>query len=342
MIEVHEDIVILHSMAQQVNHISGSFELFETFKAELSGVLKSLFDAHNTVKQELFVVRNNQAELLKKAKQSEVPPTFEKASSRSECLPKEGIAAPPPPSSQSTSPPPPSQSTTPPPTSSPHCTASVPPAPSAPRVPQPPKEKPNSGILYIGDSISSNVDFGALGVATQSEFVKVKAYSSVFDKVSNVAKQAARFPAANFTDVVPAELNKGRFNTLVLQAGSVDITNLNTKDNPKEYMEYFRQETILSAQNIFRAATNALRAHPNLSKVIIMSQIPRYDTPHVDPLALKASLSLLFNTSLTNLWMESPDKEKIHVGSHNIDCNGAIRETRYRHTNQVNLMVFTC
>ena len=186
--------------------------------------------------------------------------------------------------------------------------------------------------MYIGDSISSNVDFGALGVTTQSEFVKVKAYSSVFDKVSNVAKQAARFPAANFTDVVPAELNKGRFNTLVLQAGSVDITNLNTKDNPKEYMEYFRQETILSAQNIFRAATNALRAHPNLSKVVIMSQIPRYDTPHVDPLSLKSSLFLVFNTSLTNLWMEFPDKERIHVGRHNIDCNGAIREARYRHT----------
>ena len=30
--------------------------------------------------------------------------------------------------------------------------------------------------------------------------------------------------------------------------------------------------------------------------------------------------------------MESPDKDKIYVGNHNIDCTGAIREARYRHT----------
>ena len=56
-IEVHEEFVILHTMAQQVNNITDSFILFETFKAELAGVLKSLFDAHNSVKQELFVIR---------------------------------------------------------------------------------------------------------------------------------------------------------------------------------------------------------------------------------------------------------------------------------------------
>ena len=150
--------------------------------------------------------------------------------------------------------------------------------------------------------------------------------------MSSIAKQAAKFPVANFADVVPAELKKGKFHTVILQSGSVDITNLNTKDNPKEYMEYFRQETVMSAKNLFSAATNALKVQPSLRKIVIMKQIPRFDPPHVDPLALKASLSLLFNTSLTSLWMESPDKEKIHVGNHNIDCTGAIKEARYRHT----------
>ena len=73
MIEVHEEYVILHTMAQQVDHISDSFVLFETFKTELTGVLKSLFDSHNAVKQELFVIRNKQAEfvsLLDKPKHS--------------------------------------------------------------------------------------------------------------------------------------------------------------------------------------------------------------------------------------------------------------------------------
>ena len=49
-------------------------------------------------------------------------------------------------------------------------------------------------------------------------------------------------------------------------------------------------------------------------------------------LGLKPSLSLFFNNTLGSLWMDSPLKHKLLVGDHNIECNGAIREARYRHT----------
>ena len=88
----------------------------------------------------------------------------------------------------------------------------------------------------------------------------------------------------------------------------------------------------MSATNLFQAGVNALKVQPTLSKVVIMKQIPRYDPSDVDPLSLKPALAMLFNNTLTNLWMESPDKEKIFIGIHNIECNGAIRESRYRHT----------
>ena len=112
----------------------------------------------------------------------------------------------------------------------------------------------------------------------------------------------------------------------------MDITNLNTKDDPAKYTEYFRQETVISAKNLFSAAVNALKVQPTLSKVVIMKPIPRYDPSHVDPLALKPTLSILFNNTLTDLWMESPHKDKIFVGNHNIECTGAIKESRYRQT----------
>ena len=90
-------------------------------------------------------------------------------------------------------------------------------------------------------------------------------------------------------------------------------------------------ETVNSAQNLFNAATNALKLQPTLSKVVIMKQIPRYDPSRVDPMGLKATLSMLFNSTITSLWMDSAD-ERIFIGSHNIECTGAIRESRYRHT----------
>ena len=83
---------------------------------------------------------------------------------------------------------------------------------------------------------------------------------------------------------------------------------------------------------MFDTAVNALKVQPTLGKIILMKQVPRYDPPHVDPLSLKPALSILFNNTMTNLWMESSYKERIHIGSHNIECTGAIKESRYRHT----------
>ena len=119
---------------------------------------------------------------------------------------------------------------------------------------------------------------------------------------------------------------------MILQSGSVDISNLNTKDEPSKHIEYFKQQTIMSAHNLFNTATNGLRVQPTLRKIVIMKQVPRYDPSNVDPLGLKPSLALLFNNTITGLWMDSPIKDKIFIGEHNIDCTGAIRESRYRQT----------
>ena len=112
----------------------------------------------------------------------------------------------------------------------------------------------------------------------------------------------------------------------------MDITNLNTKENPEAHIDYFKQEKVKSGTNLFVAATNAIQEQPTLKKVIIMKQIPRYDPLSVDPLGLKPVLSNLFNSTLTDLYMASTVKDKIFVGNHNIECTGAIKEARYRHT----------
>ena len=184
-------------------------------------------------------------------------------------------------------------------------------------------------VLFIGDSISANVDIRLLAHATEAEFHHVKAYSSIKDTVSNICKQAAKFPHANFTDVVPAELQKGTYHSLILQAPSVDITNLKTNVNPAKYIKYWEQHTILSAKNFFSVVENALKTKPTLNKVVILKLIPRYDPPSVDPLGLKSDLSKKFNAKLEELCRQSTFKSKVFVGSHNIACTGALRESRY-------------
>ena len=63
-----------------------------------------------------------------------------------------------------------------------------------------------------------------------------------------------------------------------------------------------------------------------------MKQIPRYDPAQVDPLSIKPAMSQLYNNTITGLWMNSKYKDKITIGSHNIECTGAIKEARYRET----------
>ena len=192
------------------------------------------------------------------------------------------------------------------------------------------KKEPTT--LFVGDSISANVDIKSLENATETKFVTAKAYCSIKDNVKNVAKYPAMFPNSNFTDVITSELAKDDYENLVIQAGSVDITNLNTQDNPLEYLEYFKQETILSAKNLVQAVDNALVSSPSLSNIIIMKQIPRYDPIEVDPLSLKPALSQLYNNTLTEEWMNSQYRDRINIGTHNIECSGAIQQARYRET----------
>ena len=99
--------------------------------------------------------------------------------------------------------------------------------------------------------------------------------------------------------------------------------------NSSEYIKYFEQQTVISAKNLFSVVENALKIQPTLNKVVVLKLIPRYDLPSVDPLGLKSDLSKMFNEKLDELCMSSPFQSKVFVGSHNIDCTGAIRESRY-------------
>ena len=226
---------------------------------------------------------------------------------------------------------------------SPPCPPST---PAGPKTPAPPPSPPparkqfdnfnmkpyKQNILLIGDSITNSLDTKVIAQAADAKITKVKAYSSVRDEVNNIAKQAAIFPPKIFTDVAQHELKKKQFELMMLQAGSVDITNLKTIENPTEHFEYFRQETVKSAENLFNVAVKSLKSKPSLKKVIIFKQIPRYDSTQVDPLQLKPALSQIFNNTLADLWIKCPLKDRIFVGTHNIDCHGAIREARYKCT----------
>lgn len=213
--EVHAEVEMIYTMAKQVNDLSERFGSFETFNSEIGNTLKLILDNHNSIKQERFVIRNKQVEISASENKKTESASKLKGSSA------------------------PTQ------TSSPKKSSTAPvPAPESTPAAEPTERK----TLLVGDSISANVNLGALEIATQSTFTTARAYSTIHDTVENPAKYKAKFPKSNFADVVPVQLIKGKYQNFIMEAGSVDITNLNTKDNPSEYIEYFKQETVLSAR----------------------------------------------------------------------------------------------
>ena len=89
---------------------------------------------------------------------------------------------------------------------------------------------------------------------------------------------------------------------------------------------------VISAKNFFQVGESALSNFSSLEKVVLLKQVPRYDPVDVDPLSIKPVLVQLYHNTITEQWMNSKFKEDMIIGSHNIDCTGAINEARYRET----------
>jgi hypothetical protein len=110
------------------------------------------------------------------------------------------------------------------------------------------------------------------------------------------------------------------YSHLVLSAPTVDISNIDTsKLTENDNIEALHQSMIVSCQNMFTTAQNALKTNPMLQKVVIMEHAPRFDATSVDPLGIKPLLAKFANATLSQLWFTSPFKNRIQIGHHKLD-----------------------
>ena len=73
-------------------------------------------------------------------------------------------------------------------------------------------------MLWVADSINSNVDFFDIADKTGIDIKRTKAYTVTRDSIG------AKFPEKNFIDVVEKELNGQDYNFLVLGGGTVETS----------------------------------------------------------------------------------------------------------------------
>ena len=80
---------------------------------------------------------------------------------------------------------------------------------------------------------------------------------------------------------------------------------------------------------MIKVAEDSLNNNPELKKVTKMNHAPRYDHRDTDPVGLKPNLAIFANNYLLELWLQSPLKNKIHIGIHNLECTGEVRRQRF-------------
>ena len=117
-----------------------------------------------------------------------------------------------------------------------------------------------------------------------------------------------------------------------MSAPTVDISNLDTRQlRPNDKTEIYQQQVIKSSQVMFKLAQNSLEQNPGLKKVVIMEHPSRFDTKDVDPTSLKQTLARLANSTLGQMWLNCPIKDKIFIGHHSLEGSGTgvSHESRY-------------
>ena len=184
-------------------------------------------------------------------------------------------------------------------------------------------------IVWVGTSISKVLDINKFEKDTNSNLKIVKAYGIK-------AENNQRFPASNFTNVVPKVIASEDPDAIVLQTGSIEISNIDVKKalmDPDQNIEKYKNEWMSKVEedskNLFNVAKKALEKKPRM-KVIIVKRLPRYDLKCQDPIHIKQSLSQFGNSVYDQLWLKNGGPKNIHaVSLEEMECVGYLRNIIY-------------
>ena len=281
--------------------------------------MKSLFGVTNELKQELFLLRNSRAESKHRDKPNATP----------------AATSPP---LQPETPSMPSEATTKstadsrrPASATKSKGSSGPPSSNEPKVERKNKESNRksenysnentaNNITWFGTSISKALDQKKFEADTKSKIKFVKSFGIK-------AEENQFYPELNLTDTVHAVLSKTNPDAIILQAGSIEISNFDVKkalmDTDKDLDEYWKQWTAKieeDSANMFKVAVEATKRHPAM-KVLVVKRLPRYDPISSDPKGIKSELSKFGNHVYDQLWFKGGCPKNIFIVDFELNCS---------------------
>ena len=321
MYEHHAEIVMIHTTAKQVNDMS---EKFETF----GGLFNQIFETLNVMKQEIFIMRNNQVEnssaknitrnerppqravidLLKSKPEKEERLDHEISKDNEDVKERETYSS--------------------------KVKKNLDNKDVKVKDTSASKVKENSNvenvkneesciknILMVADSHSYNLDRNVFKDQTNTDIDLAIAFTVDED-------EDAKYSNKNFLKVVPERLKKKEYDTLIMQAGSNEISNINVKSPPLN-ITLWERKVEESRRKVFKLAQKSLKNNPSLKKVLILKSLPRFDPSTVDPSSIKSKLNNFGNAVYDSMWLKSGCPKNIQIVDQQLDCQGPLREKRF-------------
>ena len=147
----------------------------------------------------------------------------------------------------------------------------------------------------VADSHSYNLDRKVFEAQTNTKLDMATAFTVDAD-------EDARYKSKNFLKVVPERLSLRKYDTLILQAGCNEISNIKLGSSPGNIRDW-EQKVEISRSNLFQLAEDSLNKNKSLKKVIIVKSLPRFDPIDQDPSSIKSKLNQFGNSLYDSMWM---------------------------------------
>ena len=149
-----------------------------------------------------------------------------------------------------------------------------------------------------------------------------------FVKAFGIKAEANQYyPELNFTETVSMVLETSKPDAIILQAGSIEISNIDIKkaymDTEKDIDQYqteWASKVEEDSTNLFDIATKALKKKANM-KIIIVKRLPRYDPVCADPKGIKRKISDFANSFYDQLWFKRGGPKNIFVVDIDLQCS---------------------
>ena len=124
-------------------------------------------------------------------------------------------------------------------------------------------------------------------------------------------------------------MEKDEPRAIILQAGSIEISNINVKealmDTEKDFEQYKKDwaaKVEEDSANLYDVAVKAIEKNPTM-KVIIVKRLLRYDPVSSDPKGIKSQLSRFGNHVYDQLWFKGGCPKNIHVVDFELNCSSS-------------------